>query len=453
MTAAEAFARHALGLEWADLPDAARRASATFLHDTVCVGVAGARAPYAEAVLTTAGAWGTGDAASVLGRPAIRLPTASAVFVNAFQIHAQEFDCVHESAVVHPLATVASVLLAEAERSGPYAGRDLLTALAAGVDVVTGLGLTARTTLKFFRPATAGIFGCVAALARLRRLELDTTLDAFGYGLAFASGTMQAHAEGKPALPVQIANAARGAVAAVDLAFAGLPGPRASIDGPFGYLALFESDSDLAPVLADLGRVSRIAEVSWKPFPTGRAAHGGIVAVQRLAAEHGVTTEQVETLTYRAPPLIARLVGRPATRDMIPAYARLCLPYLAATTLLQGTVALDDFAPERLSDPRALAFAAKVSVEADGNLDPAAFVPAVLAARLTGGRTIEVRIDAQLGSPALPLSREQHLAKARACLAFAGLEAVHEPLAELFGRFAALDDATELFRVLHGDRP
>jgi 2-methylcitrate dehydratase PrpD len=453
VTAAEAFARHALGLEWHRLPETARRSAATFLHDTVCVGVAGVRAPYADAVLSAAAGWGAGEAASVLGRPSVRLPAASAAFVDAFQIHAQEFDCVHESAVVHPLATIASVLLAEAERGGPYTGREVLIALAAGVDVAAALGLAARSPLKFFRPATAGIFGCVAASARLRRLDLDTTLDALGYALAFASGTMQAHAEGKPALPLQIANAARGAVAAVDLAVAGTPGPRASIDGAFGYLALFETESDLAPVLEDLGRASRIAEVSWKPFPTGRAAHGGIVAVQRLAAEHGVEAGQVERLTYRAPPLVARLVGRPATDSMIPAYARLCLPYLAAVTLVRGTVGLGDFGPERLCDPVLRALAAKVSVEADANSDPSAFTPAVLVANLADGRTVEVRIDAQLGSPLLPLSPEQHAAKARACLTFAGFEAAHEPLVALFDRFADLEDATEIFRALHGARP
>jgi 2-methylcitrate dehydratase PrpD len=96
-------------------------------------------------------------------------------------------------------------------------------------------------------------------------------MDAFGYALAFASGTMQAHLEGKPTLAIQVAAAARSAVEAVDLALAGLPGPGASIDGPFGYLPLFEDAFDLGPVLAALGQRHRIEEVSWKPFPTGCA--------------------------------------------------------------------------------------------------------------------------------------------------------------------------------------
>lgn len=450
MNPAEILIDHALGLEWSALPETARRAARTFLHDTLCVGVAGANAPYAEQVRAAAAGWGQGVECSVLGRPDIRCAAPQAAFVNAFQIHSQEFDCVHEPAVVHPLATIASVLIAEAERSGPYSGADLLAALAAGVDVAAGLGVAATTSLKFFRPATAGIFGCVAALARLKRLPRETALDALGYALAFAGGTMQAHAEGKPALPVQIANAARGAISAIDIAVAGLPGPRRSIDGPFGYLPLFETGFDLQPVLADLGRVFRIAEVSWKPFPTGRAAHGAIVATQALMRDHGLSADNLDSLTYRAPPLIKRLVGRATISDMGSAHARLCFPYLAGVVLTRGAVGLADFTPESLADPRLHAIAAKVTVEDDGNPDPAAFTPAVAVARTTDGRALQVEVSAQFGSPAWPLSREQHLEKAQACLAFGGLAVVHAPLAALMDHFEDLDDAAAAFRLAAG---
>jgi 2-methylcitrate dehydratase PrpD len=304
--------------------------------------------------------------------------------------------------------------------------------------------------LKFFRPATAGIFGSVAALCRLKRLPLGTALDALGYALAFASGTMQAHVEGKPTLPVQVANAARGAIAALDMALAGLPGPQRSLDGPFGYLPLFESGFDLVPVLAGLGQRWRINEVSWKPFPTGRAAQGAIVAVQNLMQEQGLTAAGLEHLTYAAPPLIKRLVGRPAVADMTPAYARLCLPWLAAVVLTKGSVGLDDFTEAAFADPALLALAARVSVEDDGTPDPAAFVPAVTTARCQDGRILRQTVAAQFGSPAWPLSRTQHLDKAERCLRFGGMAALHQPLADAVLGFADLKDVRPLLRRLGG---
>ena len=437
-TASEILIDNALAQSWEGLEPEPRRMAAVFLHDSLAVGAAGARAPFADTIRAAVAGWGRSDGlgCTVLGDAAEWLPPAGAAFVNAFQIHGQEFDCVHEAAVVHPLATLVAVLLAQAQAAGPYDGASFLTALSAGVDVSVALGLAARSPLKFFRPATAGVFGCVAGLARLKRLDREVALDAFGYALAFASGTMQAHVEGLPTLPVQIAAAARSALQAVDLAERGMPGPRGAVDGRFGYLALFEDETDLA----ELPGRRRIVEVSWKPFPTGRAAHGGIVATQRLMAEYGLEAGALQRLTYRAPPLIHRLVGRPVRGDMSSAYARLCLPYLAAVTLTRGTVGLADFSAGRLADPAVLALAERVEVLADDNPDPAAFTPASATATTRDGREARVEISAQLGSPADPLSEAQHLAKARACLAFAGLEDRHAALAGLMTRFAGVDD-------------
>jgi 2-methylcitrate dehydratase PrpD len=453
--AAKAFIDHALSLEWEDLPEAAQVAAKTFLHDTLCVGIAGTKAPFAEALRGVVEGWGCaapdgGSGCSVLGRPELSLPGPSAAFLNAYQIHSQEYDCVHEPAVVHPFATVVSALMAEAERSGPYHGRDFLAALVAGIDVVVGLGLAASSPLKFFRPATAGIFGSVAALARLKRVSSEVGLDGLGFALAFASGTMQAHVEGKATLAVQVANGARGAVAAMDLAVAGLPGPQRSIDGPFGYLTLFETESDPGPVIAALGTVFRVTEISWKPFPTGRAAHGGIVAVQTLMRDHGLTAHSFESLIYEAPPLIRRLVGRPALPDMTTAYARLCLAWLAAVVLTKGDIALSDFTPQSLNDPRILDIAARVTVTDNGASDPAAFSPARAIARFTDGRIAEVVVTKQLGSPEWKLTAAQHDEKARTCLAFAGLLQIHERLASAVADLDRSSDVAVLIRLAAG---
>ena len=448
-TAREQVLHHVCGLRPDDIPPAAMQAAATFLHDSLAVGIAGSRAPHADQILSAAEGWGLSDrGGSILGRPGVRLPAPQAAFVNAFQIHNQEFDCVHEAAVVHPLATLVAVLLAEAERSGPYDGQRFLAALTTGADIACCLGLAATTPLRFFRPATAGIFGSIAGLIALTGASAQVARDAFGYGLAFASGTMQAHLEGKPALPVQIAAAAGSAIRAFDLAQVGLPGPVDWLEGPFGYLPLFEGGHNTGPVFDTLGSVFRIAEVSWKPFPTGRAAHGAIVAVQTLMREEGLDQTKLDRLTYNAPPLIARLVGRPYVDGMQPAYARLCAPYLMAVTLLRGTVGLRDFGEREMADPAVAALAARCSVQSNGNPDPAAFVPAQAVAKLSDSSRLELDVTAQLGSPAFPLTAEQHQAKARACLAYAGLEVLHAPLASLCERLQMLPDISSALRAV-----
>jgi 2-methylcitrate dehydratase PrpD len=452
---AEALIDHVRALEWADLPHATRAATLSFLRDTLAVGVAGRRANAADTVFQVAAGW-SGRAepgCGVLGRPGAGLTAPSAAFVNAFQIHSQEFDCVHEPAVAHPMATVVSALLAEAQRGRPHLGADFLSALVGGVDVVATLGTAATTPLKFFRPATCGIFGSVAALCRLRRLGRAESLAAFGHALSYASGTMQAHLEGKPTLALQVAGAARSAVEAVDLAAAGLAAPAGALDGPYGYLRLFEDGHDIGAALQRLGRPHAVVQLSCKPFPTGRAAHGGIVAIQALVREHGVIPDALERLEYHAPPLIARLVGRAAFAGMGSAHARLCLPYLGAVTLSQGNVGLGDFQPERLADPALLSLAGRITVYDNGNPDPAAFGPAEVVAMLRSGRCISLRVERQLGSPAWPLSAAQHAAKVQACLVFGGLADVHKPLADALQRLPGAADAAATLGCVFGDGP
>jgi 2-methylcitrate dehydratase PrpD len=439
LTASQRLAEHASGLTYDDLPDHVVGAVRNFTLDTIGVGIAGVRSPYAAGVTHTARNWGVGHDAHTFATGQA-LPVSSAAFVNAFQAHALEFDCVHEAAVLHPFTVVVPVLLAEAQAQG-MDGPTFMAACAAGVDVAAGLGVAAKSQIRFFRPATCGLFGATAALARARGLDSAMTAHALGYALAFASGTMQAHVEGTPALAASVGAAARSAFTAVDLAQAGLPGPQGAVDGRFGYLTLCEQDSDIAPVLDNLGKVWRAGEVSWKPFPTGRAAHGGIDMILGLR-EQGLNTENLEKLTIYAPPLIHHLVGRPiAPAPLEVNYARLCLPYVGAVALVSGGVTLTDFTPERLSDPTIHAVAARIEVIINDVTGQSAFTPQRAVATLKDGRRLETTVDALLGATARPLSRAQHIAKFRACCAYGFGTPRHEIE-------AALIDATDILTTL-----
>src|SRR5215216_6279262 len=177
------------------------------------------------------------------------------------------------------------------------------------------------------------------------------------------------------------------------------------ISGPFGYFALFDGAADPAP-FDELGRVWRISELSHKPFPSGRATHGGIDGLQRLIALYGIEPDAVRAGRFLVPPLTHRLVGRPPQAGMTVAYARLCLAYVGAVCLRRGTVGIDDFAPDALADPATLALAGRLAVIADGNPDPNALVPQRVEVDLADGRTLGCEIAEVLGSPARPLSPE-----------------------------------------------
>ena len=305
------FARHVAGARHDALPPDVVLAVKTFVLDTLGVGVAGSGDPLSARIAAAVAGWGTADEATVWGSGQ-RFPAQSAAFVNAFQVHCLEYDSVHEGAVVHAMATLLPAVAALAERRGGVTGRDLIAAVATGVDVAAALGLAAKGGMTFFRPATAGAFGAVAALGSVERLAPDALVNVFGIVGGHACGTMQAHTEGSRLLPAQIAFNARGALTALDLAAAGLAGPQEVLEGPFGYFRLFESGVwDLGPVLADLGRVWQITRVSHKPFPSGRATHAAIDGVLQLKRQHGFAAGEVASVCATVPPLIQQLVGRP----------------------------------------------------------------------------------------------------------------------------------------------
>lgn len=389
------------------LPEATRVNAERLLADTLAVGAAGASAPGAEGVLAAARGWGAGEEARLLGSNG-RLPAASAAFVNGFRIHCLEWDAVHEPAVVHALSVVTAALGAAIDRRGGCDPEEALTALSIGVDVAAGLGIAATAPLSFFRPAIAGAIGAALAVARLERLAPGHYADVLGLAHAQCAGTMQAHVEGSIALPLQIANAARAAVAAVDLARAGLTGPHEALEGPFGHFALFDR-GDLATYTRDLGRVWRIDEVSVKPYPSGRASHGVLGALDALRDEIGGTA--VTRVEARVPPLVQRLVGRACRPDMTPAYTRLCLPLLVALFLRDGRIDPRRFTAETFADARIIAAAGQVVLTVDDNPDPNALSPQRLTVTLADGRRLERAVVDTLGSPGAPLSPDQANAK------------------------------------------
>ena len=418
-TAETILLRHLLETPDSVIPETARAAARVFLLDGLAVGVAGMAHAARPGLLAAARGWGAGAEARLWGDGAA-LPATQAAFMNAFQAHALEFDAIHEAAVVHAMTPTVSAALAEAERLSsqgqPVSGARFMAAVILGLDLACTIGAAARGPMRFFRPATAGMFGAYGAVARLRGFDLATASAGAGLLLGQIPGTMQAHTEGSMALPVQMGFAAMAGLRAADLAAAGAAGPAQWLTGPFGFLKLTEPEYDLTPGLAALGQQWQVARLSHKPFPSGRLTHPAIDGVQRLIAAHGVRAEHVIAVRLYLPPLAMRLVGRPIKLDLTGNYARLCLPYVVARTLLAGSVGLGDFSEVLLRDAATHALAARVELHGDGSTDENAVVPQRVEITLHDGRKLDQRVDAALGSPENPLPRTAQMAKVQACL-------------------------------------
>jgi len=400
------------------VPLVARNAAKIFMLDSIGVALAGASVAESSLVRRAALTWGKSGGldcdASVWGSRE-KLPAPSAAMVNAFHIHNQEFDCVHEKAVVHPMAVILAALMAYAERNGQVSGAKFLAALAIAVDVATVIGMTATKPIRFFRPAQCGCLGAAVGMAYLAGMDEVGIKNTLGLAYSQLAGTMQAHIEGTPTLALQVAFAARAAVCAVDLAQLGFRAPHDVIDGKYGYFALIEDGVANVAAFAELGKVWQITRVSHKPYPTGRAAQGGISALQTAMREHDLTADAVISVVLHAPLLIRQLVDRPYRDGMATNYARLCLPYLLALVLRDGKVGLDAYNETNLRDPQLRALAHRINIVADTNTNPNALTPQALTLQLAGGRSVSVDIGVVYGSPEAPMTSDAQHEKFVAC--------------------------------------
>ncbi|MEM8663878.1 MAG: MmgE/PrpD family protein [Pseudomonadota bacterium] len=448
---ARLLARHVAEARYGNLGAKAVERTSTFLLDTIGVGIAGSSGANVPELISLVSGWGApGDESARVLVSGERLPVASAAILNAYQIHSLEFDCVLEEAVVHPMATLLSATLAHAERrsaaGNPVTGRDFVTALNVGVDVAAMLGRAGTGPIRFFRPATCGGFGTVAALAFLEGFDEQAALDAFGMLYGQTSGTLQPHSEGSPLLGLQIGFNARAALCALDLARAGIKAPNDVITGPYGYLRMMEEEFSLEP-FEDLGNVPQMTRMSHKPFPSGRLTHGVVHALRDLT-DRGILPEEIERIAAHVPPLVHRLVGRPDIPAPEANYAKLCLEFIAGSFLAHGTVDLASFqGTERLEDPRTHLYAALVDVILDDNPDPNALDPQRFVVRLKDGREITIDIPHMVGHPAVPLSADENEEKFRAAVAHARRPLSSEAtdrLVRLCADPAALDDSAAL---------
>lgn len=410
--AIEAIIEHVCDTGFEDVPASAIEAARIFILDSFGVGLIGSRGPLAAELVEAQSGLGTGRDARVWGCGR-RLPAASAAMCNAYQIHNSEFDCIHEEAVVHVMAVVLPVAMAAAERVGNISGKQLLEALVVGTNVAAGLGVAATSGLRFFRPATAGAFGGVAAMCKLQGFSKDQLRDTFSLAYGQLCGTMQAHAEGSMLLATQIGFNARNAVVACDLARAGFSGPRQILEGEFGYFRLFEDGGDIERLISELGRTWRIGEVAHKPFPSGRATHGIIDGCLGLLREHNYSPDAIETISLKVPALVHQLVGRPAETEMTINYARLCAQYVTACALLRNGLTIEDFQEASYSDPAKQELAQRIEIEPYVPDNPNALTPIDVRISLKTGQDISSTISDVYGSPAKPMSRKDHLKKYR----------------------------------------
>lgn len=297
------FARWVAGLRYEDLPPAVvDRAKGLTLH-ALASALQGYRLPAGQEALKLvseeAGAAPNGATILVQGT---KVSKGDAAFANAEMILAGgKWDTFRM--LTHPGCSILPAALAAAE-TGRASGREFLTGLAAGYEVMERMAGDFIPTVMargFHAGPVFGIFGAAVAASKIMRFTEDQVNNAIALCVNLAAGNLES-------LGLREGPAARNAMLAVALAKLGHRGGETALEGRAGLYQAYAGNNEghltysftgdtrtsLAKITANLGKDWMFLDTLYRIYSiTGyNLAHVDVTA--SLCEEHNIRYQDVD---------------------------------------------------------------------------------------------------------------------------------------------------------------
>lgn len=383
------------------------------LVDYMAAVIPGSATDVARAVAAhVAATYGVTDrAATAVGLGRVSAPGAA--FLNGTSAHSLEVDDGYTPGSVHPSSVCFPAVLAAAEARGsdtPTTMRALAVALET-VSRLAAAGHPATWRNHFHNTPLTGVVGAACGVAVLHGLDADRLHDALGIAASHAGGLFAFLGKDAEVKRVHPGKAARDAIVSVELAAAGVTGPRPILETPHGYVEAFaDGGFDAGTLLDGLGERWVVLDSYVKPYPSCRHLHGPIDAVRALRAAHGIgaaDVARVDVATYT----VASHHASTTVEALLD--AQMSIPFAVATALVHDEVGLTEFGPDARRDAGVLDLVGRVHVRADeqADADYPVLRTAVVTLALHDGRELTERVPLPYGEPGNPVSDEEMTAK------------------------------------------
>ena len=406
---AERLAAYADGLRYGDLDLATIEAVKVHVIDSLgCALAAFDEKPVRicrDVVLASGG-----GAATVIGTRRRAAPDLAA-FANCAAFRYLDLNDAYVGRITgHPSDDIAACLaVAEAEKAS---APELITAIALAYEVncrlIDAFDLSFAT--RGWDVPVLSLPAVALAAGKLMKLSRDALTQAVGLALndhiSMGQTRVQALSDWKG---IADAEAGRNGVFAATLARAGLTGPAPIFEGRFGFFKLVAGPADVdVGSFGRRGMPFRINQCGLKSYPAHITAQTTVSAAVALAKDIG-NLDQVAALEIGTTSRGYQIAGSdpekwtPDTKET----ADHSLPYIAARAMFDGGLDNDSYAPEKLHDPRILAFMRKITVKEDPAFATLTInvPPTRLTATLEDGRRMTRLVDSMPGFPGQPMSR------------------------------------------------
>jgi 2-methylcitrate dehydratase len=332
-----------------------------------------------------------------------------AAFANAAAARYYDFNDTYAGRFSgHPSDTIAACL-AVAEAEGASA-QELITAIALAYEINCRLIDAFDISTRGFDPPVFMLPAVALAAGKLMKMTPGQLTHAVSLAIndhiPLGQTRTQALSDWKG---IAAAEAGRNAVFAAMLARGGLTGPAPIFEGRRGFFQLVTGPAEIdVDAFGRRGTAFRIHQCGIKSYPAVVYAQAAVVAGIAIAKEVG-DLERIASIEIATTRRGYQQTGSepekwtPDTRDT----ADHSLPYITARAMFDGDIDHDSYAPEKLRDPRILAFMRKITVKEEpafaaraGNAPPVRII-----ATLDDGRRITREVNTLPGFPGQPISR------------------------------------------------
>ncbi len=308
------LAERACAIQFDDLPDTAVTVARQCILDWFAVTIPGFAEPVVKILSEEILSDGAAPVASLAGS-AKKTSALNAALINGAASHAIDYDDVNMAILGHPTVAILPGLLALAEQSGASQD-DVLTAFVAGYDVACRTGALmspGHYGHGFHATATVGSIGAAAACARLLGLDAAATATAYGIAVTKASGLKSMF--GTMCKPMHAGMAAQNGLLSARLAAKGFTSRTDALECEQGFAATQSADFNPQEAMTEAALDHHIANNLFKYHAACYLTHGAIEAAQKIRSESSTSSNAVQSIEIRVPPVADRVcnIAKPAT--------------------------------------------------------------------------------------------------------------------------------------------
>lgn len=402
-------------ISYDDLPEVVRDAAERSLYNYIGCAIHGSSH---EAVVKASSAlrrfFGAGTSCLLGNAGSSRTDALHAALLNGMASHVHDYDDTHLETVIHPTGPVASAILAYADTcEGPVSGRDVLTAVVAGIEVECKVGLAvwpSHYDIGWHISSTVGSIGAAVAVGKLMKLESAQMANAVGIAATQVTGLREMF--GSDTKAFHIGRAAQNGLTAAVLAASAFTSSPQALEAQRGW-ANVVLGSDKQPKMnhyvGQLGKVWEIEKNSFKPFPCGIVCHPVIDASIRIHSEVIANSKDPKAAAMgvrcmaEVHPLVLELTSKKNPKDGLE--AKFSVFHGAAVGLLFGKAGPSEYEHAVVCDDEVARMRDRIEVSSNIALRPD---EALVKYTVEDGESHEVmHIEHAVGSIASPMSKEK----------------------------------------------